>query len=135
MLTKTQQYYQQHKERILKYTKEYQRKNPFKVRLSDNMQHFNKPREYFLKRDGYKCQICGIDEKLILHHKDGRGDNVSKSQKNNAEDNIITLCKSCHPRVHCDKKAKQKYPIAFSYNECEDTLRWIRNHWEEIIGK
>ena len=54
-----------------------------------------------LKRDtsGYqkyvaeKCTICGTTKKLQVHHKD-------EDRSNNNPDNLITLCNSCHLRVH-----------------------------------
>ena len=46
-------------------------------------------------RDGYRCQICGSTVKTEGHHiidyqYGGRG----------ASDNIVTLCHSCHQKVH-----------------------------------
>lgn len=59
-----------------------------------------------LERDGYKCRHCGKAEKLKIHHKDKRGwsyFNCSYSKKsliNNDMDNLLTLCSSCHLRLH-----------------------------------
>lgn len=46
-------------------------------------------------RDGYRCQICGSSDHveghhIIEYHNGGRGDS----------DNIVTLCHSCHKKVH-----------------------------------
>ncbi len=65
-------------------------------------------RRAVLQRDGYKCQMdgCGwhIDEYnradpriLELHHKKHH----AAGGENTAE-NLITLCNSCHDRVHAD---------------------------------
>lgn len=53
-----------------------------------------------LERDNFTCQHCGSSENLHIHHIDKKGSNVPKEQKNNALDNLITLCRSCHTRVH-----------------------------------
>ncbi len=65
-------------------------------------------RRTVLQRDGYKCQMegCGwhIDEYnranpriLELHHKKPHADGGE-----NTAENLITLCNSCHDRVHAD---------------------------------
>ena len=49
-------------------------------------------------RDNYRCQICGSTilaegHHIIDHQYGGRGD----------KDNIVTLCNSCHKKVHSGK--------------------------------
>lgn len=39
------------------------------------------------------CSICGINNDLEVHH-------IDKNRNNNKKDNLITLCKKCHSRVH-----------------------------------
>lgn len=39
------------------------------------------------------CQICGVDKRLQVHHKDG---NI----KNSNLDNLILYCQSCHQSQH-----------------------------------
>ena len=46
-----------------------------------------------LERDNYKCQHCASSKKLVIHHKD-------ENKLNNAEDNLIVLCRTCHMKVH-----------------------------------
>ena len=66
-----------------------------------------KEREKIRKRDNYTCHVCGITEKelkgvvkkLHTHHKDG-------NKKNNCSTNLITLCNSCHLRIHAFRKHK-----------------------------
>ena len=57
-------------------------------------------RKLVLKRDNYKCQICEAttdEEQLHCHHITG----VEKNPIESADiDNCITLCKSCHKKVH-----------------------------------
>ena len=57
-------------------------------------------RQYVLWRDNYKCQCCGIhgsakkEIKLHVHHLE------SRKTGGNAPDNLITLCKDCHKKLH-----------------------------------
>ena len=57
-------------------------------------------RQYVLWRDGYACQCCGAratkenDIKLHVHHRE------SRKTGGNAPDNLITLCKDCHKKLH-----------------------------------
>jgi|GEM_PF-1853476 len=49
-------------------------------------------------RDGYKCMICSMTEEehkklLCVHHIDYDKENLN-------EDNLITLCKYCHGKMH-----------------------------------
>ena len=48
-----------------------------------------------LRRDGYRCQSCGSMQNLQVHHKEFRS-----HSGNDAESNLITLCASCHRRIH-----------------------------------
>ena len=52
-------------------------------------------RQYVLKRDNYTCRICGCkDAKFHVHHIETR------KTGGNAPDNLITLCKNCHEKLH-----------------------------------
>lgn len=54
-----------------------------------------KKRHQVFRRDGYKCQDCGSNLRLIAHHlclrKKGGTDLI---------ENLITLCDSCHKKRH-----------------------------------
>ena len=68
-------------------------------------------REKILKRDGYKCAYCGSKSKLNVHHKYY---NLYPNGKHvNAWDYpdyaLITLCESCHKKVHETKPVKVYY--------------------------
>ena len=53
-------------------------------------------REYILKRDGYKCSICGcISDDLTVHHIRKRCNGGT-----NDPENLISLCQDCHVRIH-----------------------------------
>ena len=48
-----------------------------------------------LKRDGWRCQSCGCLRNLQVHHIQSRG-----RLGDDTEENLITLCASCHERIH-----------------------------------
>lgn len=68
-------------------------------------------REKILKRDGYKCAYCGSKSKLNVHHKyynlypNGKHVNAWDYP----DDALITLCESCHKKVHETKPVKVYY--------------------------
>ena len=53
-------------------------------------------RQYVLKRDNYTCQCCKKHKeiKLHVHHIE------SRKIGSNSPNNLITLCKECHEKVH-----------------------------------
>ncbi len=48
-----------------------------------------------LQRDGWRCQECGSRTNLEVHHQKFRS-----RLGDDSEDNLITLCTSCHWRRH-----------------------------------
>ena len=52
-------------------------------------------RNQVLRRDGWRCQACGATSNLEVHHKEFR----SRSG-NDCEQNLITLCITCHASLH-----------------------------------
>lgn len=62
--------------------------------------HFDGKRQEVLERDNFKCQMCGNNalSMLTVHHKDGNGRGSKKV--NNDLDNLQTLCRACHAKVH-----------------------------------
>ena len=50
-----------------------------------------------MKRDGFKCKICGSIEKLCVHHIDGYDE---LKPENNAENKMIVTCRHCHSKIH-----------------------------------
>lgn len=65
---------------------------------------FGGKREEILKRDNYKCRFCGSTERLMVHHEDGKGRKQHPREVtyiiNNNVNNLITLCSSCHSKLH-----------------------------------
>ena len=52
-------------------------------------------RQQVLRRDGWRCQSCGSMSRLEVHHKQFRS-----HSGHDFEDNLITLCFTCHESVH-----------------------------------
>lgn len=50
------------------------------------------------KYKGTSCEKCGNDERLVVHHHD-------KNPRNNAVENLVTICSSCHVRWHRYERA------------------------------
>lgn len=78
-------------------------------------------------RDNNECQICGNKNNLEIHHIDGKGIQFPKNKKNNNPDNLITLCHSCHSRIHYWQKPNKltdgykknrKYKWSMKFPKC-----------------
>lgn len=72
-------------------------------RLSYNYQRWRKD---VLKRDDYKCRICGASQNLHVHHI--KPFNKFKDKRTSI-DNGVTLCRECHKRVHKEKDSEWLY--------------------------
>lgn len=69
-------------------------------------QHMNNKRyggNYYIvmRRDKFKCAMCGRIENLCIHHIDGY--NEAKPE-NNAENKMLVLCRECHSQVHAGRQ-------------------------------
>ena len=51
-----------------------------------------------LKRDNWRCQSCGTRKNLQVHHLQYRS-----RLGDDSEQNLITLCNSCHRNIHLRK--------------------------------
>jgi len=58
-------------------------------------QPYSQLRNQVLRRDGWKCQACSAMSNLEVHHKEFRSHSGDDS-----EQNLITLCSTCHATVH-----------------------------------
>ena len=65
-----------------------------------------------LKRDKVKCAICGSNDCICVHHIDGFDEN---KPENNAENKMITLCRTCHARVHSGLKISEDILNSIDY--------------------
>jgi 5-methylcytosine-specific restriction endonuclease McrA len=48
-----------------------------------------------LRRDNWRCQLCGSMQNLEVHHQLFRSHSGA-----DVEGNLITLCAKCHIRIH-----------------------------------
>ena len=63
------------------------------VRLS--ARSYEDLRERVLRRDDWRCQVCGSMTSLEVHHQQFRSHSGEDT-----EDNLITLCTNCHSSIH-----------------------------------
>jgi len=104
---------------------------------------------YVLTRDSYTCQHCKgktKDSKLEVHHIIFRSNNGS-----NEENNLITLCKTCHDKLHKNEitlklngKKKTQLKHATQMNsirqqllnrvECEETFGYITKEHRQLMN-
>lgn len=64
-------------------------------RLRLNSESYRRLCRWVLERDGWRCQCCGRPSELQVHHISPRG-----RLGDDAEDNLITLCHTCHQFHH-----------------------------------
>jgi len=82
--------------------------------------NFFNVREYVLFRDKHTCQLCKKKNQILnVHHIE------SRKTASNAPDNLITLCKDCHKKVHSENlthlfKKKESFKDASQIT----TIRW-----------
>jgi hypothetical protein len=67
-----------------------------------SLRWFSGLRELILKRDRFKCRVCGVGRQLVVHHRDER----------NARSCLITLCIRCHVRLHRSRRLRYWMPEA-----------------------
>lgn len=88
--------------------KRYLEKHGDKKRAHDlvlhNQRAFGGLKYQVLARDGNKCTTCKCADmkRLIIHHKD-------ENKQNNVMENLTTLCRACHARVHHTGSDNVKY--------------------------
>jgi hypothetical protein len=67
-----------------------------------SLRWFGGLRELILERDRFKCRVCGMSRRLVVHHRDER----------NAKPWLITLCIRCHVRLHRSHRLRYWVPEA-----------------------
>lgn len=56
---------------------------------------FDAIRPHILRRDGHRCQKCGSESDLHVHHKTPKSVGGT-----NGPGNLVTLCRGCHAMEH-----------------------------------
>jgi len=82
-----------------------------------DLEHFDGMRGFILERDNHTCQYCSSYGDIV-HHKDGNG--RGSNNPNNSEDNLTTICRSCHINVHRDDLEDGRFKREIS--------GWSKNH-------
>jgi 5-methylcytosine-specific restriction endonuclease McrA len=62
---------------------------------------YDELRKRVLRRDGWRCQYCGPRLSLEVHHQHFRSHSGEDT-----EENLITLCATCHSVAHATVRAK-----------------------------
>ena len=68
-------------------------------------EEWRKKRLKVLKRDGFRCQMCGTAKNLRVHHI-----NYEHLDTDAELDDLITLCDTCHTQIHA-QDIKKKQPV------------------------
>ena len=69
--------------------------SPKRPRIRKVPRQYARLRREVLKRDGWRCQKCGCSRNLDVHHIRRRS-----ALGDDAEINLITLCRECHQILH-----------------------------------
>lgn len=77
-------------------------------------------RKIIFQRDNYKCRYCGNNSDLHLHHINpiSKGKRIKMSY---CYDNLITLCKECHNKIHTPRYHRIKTWL----KKIQDPLRGV----------
>jgi 5-methylcytosine-specific restriction endonuclease McrA len=68
-----------------------QKKVPVRMEGRD----YEELRQRVLRRDSWRCQVCGSMTNLEVHHQQFRSHSGE-----DADGNVITLCTNCHSSIH-----------------------------------
>lgn len=85
-------------------------------------------REQIRKRDNYTCQNCGMteEEHLIVRGVNLSVHHIDYNRENDNENNLITVCSSCHARANFNRdywKEYYKNKIEAKNKEIKDGIR------------
>lgn len=80
----------------------------FDEELSKN--EWKEKRKKILKRDRFKCAICGCDYKTLnIHHLKYFSDREYWDYPNEL---LVTVCRDCHQKIHGKKEGELKRPLS-----------------------
>ena len=74
---------------------------PKQPRLRLDAQSYERLRRKALERDRWRCQSCGAMSNLEVHHQQFRSRSGDDS-----EENLVTLCSTCHANLHRGRQMK-----------------------------
>jgi hypothetical protein len=109
---KKSSYYSRHKEELKMKAKEWSEKNPEARKAINHKYNVGNGKSVYRKWHQIKsygtgdlvtiesrCMGCGLKKDLVVHHADGNNGRNGKTL-NNSLDNLVILCRRCHPRFH-----------------------------------
>ena len=73
-----------------------------KLPHAEAFRSFRIARKILLDEKGKKCEICGSEEKIHVHHKDA-------DILNNSLSNLLIVCQKCHFKEHKLLNIKKTY--------------------------
>jgi len=68
---------------------------PKRPRLRLDSETYRALHRKILQRDGWRCQMCGSQSGLEVHHRERRS-----QLGDDSEGNLVPLCSDCHRAVH-----------------------------------
>ena len=74
-------------------------------RFNNEIERYGMPRQVVLDAYENKCAVCGDTDNLLIHHVDGHGIPVKRTDRNNDCVNLIVICSGCHAKIHLSKNA------------------------------
>lgn len=86
--------------------KSHPKRGQWRRTTKDNRAFGKDTKAAILERDGHACVRCRGATRLHVHHIDGRGKGVPRERRNNAHGNLITLCTTCHRRLHAETERR-----------------------------
>jgi 5-methylcytosine-specific restriction endonuclease McrA len=107
-------------------------KRSYGSRRIKDVKSFSGNRQLALERDNYKCVICGETDGIGVHHKDfsGRCENP-----NNELDNLMTICKPCHTKIHKPTRFKESHMKTLKCQQCGKEIREMVSRIADNRGK
>jgi 5-methylcytosine-specific restriction endonuclease McrA len=72
-------------------------------RLRLDQEAYEALRQRVLRRDAWRCQLCGAMANLEVHHQEFRS-----HAGHDSEENLITLCIVCHGSIHVQKPLRDR---------------------------
>lgn len=84
---------------LIKYNAKINTVPAIKAKNRTGCKEWRDTRQKVLERDKNICQVCRNGENLIVHHIESW-----EETKNNNLENLITMCRSCHSRLHMNMR-------------------------------
>ena len=72
------------------------------------------------------CEICGSQTYLVVHH-------IDQNRKNNHDDNLILVCRSCHASVHRLARSLGIIPVVDRQDDGDDMSDTHETHMTEEV--